>query len=199
MVRVAGLVGQVHAGHDRAFRGRLTPAEQLERDQPRRADPGRDAAVALARLARRTSPRPASPSSTAEDLSEAEMEWLQDHFLAACVSAADAAGGRSRAPVPVHSQSRLHPGARTRAIEDAAPMSALVRFPNRIERLHEAAGGAGTAPAVSSRWSRPSSPSAACCSRASKCLGKAVSGSFATATSRSRRRRKTLCGSTRAR
>ncbi len=80
MVRVAGLVGQVHAGMTELSDDGLTPSEQLER-----IGRGVEALVA-AQQARWTQLRCELDEAgivivDVAKLSKAEMEWLQDHFL----------------------------------------------------------------------------------------------------------------------
>ena len=106
MVRVAGLVGQVRSGVATRSQDGLTPAEQLARigvavsdlasDQQRRWRELKDdllhEGIVLVEAATLTKP---------------EITWLEDHFLQLRLPGADAARDRSGAPVPVHPEPRL--------------------------------------------------------------------------------------------
>ena len=112
MVRVAGLRGQVRAGHRRLSQDGLTPP----------ASSCADRRCGLGSL-----PRPAAPLARVEGacsrkgivlvdaagLTKAEAAWLEDYFLNHVFPGADAARHRSGAPVPVHPQSRLLDRAQT--------------------------------------------------------------------------------------
>src|SRR6201995_2297542 len=78
MVRVAGLVGQVHAGMTELSEDGSTPAEQLERISRGGAPRGATAQGGLQGL-RGELAEAGIAIVDADDLSEAEMEWLQDH------------------------------------------------------------------------------------------------------------------------
>ena len=133
MVRVAGLVGQVHAGMTEASDDGLTPVEQLER-----IDRGVAALVASQQarwLELRGELREAAVVIVdVADLSEAEMEWLQDHFLLHVFPVLTPLAVDPAHPFPFIPNLGF-----TLALElqnsEGRKMSALVRFPNRIERL----------------------------------------------------------------
>ena len=199
MVRVAGLVGQVLAGMTEISDDGRTPAEQLERIGERVAElvaSQQERWRALRRRARRSGHR--HPRRRRAVPPRARLAG--GLFPAARLPDADAARGRSGPSVPVHPQSRLHAGARLLNPQDGRTMNALVRIPDQRRSLRPPAGRrrrrdgalrlARTAhrglhrPAVSRlRGARPGRRSA----------------SFATATSKSRKRPKTSCGFTRAR
>ncbi len=175
MVRVAGLKGQVREGISDQSPDGLTPTEQLTRigegvtalasDQQKQWRELRTALVdqgnrpgrwpgcdqAGKGLARRLFPRPHLPG-------------------------ADAAGDRSGASVPVHSQSRLHHRAaacqrRRQGDERADPRAEQDRA------LHQPAAGQRCARSrASSRSSRPPGCSSAACSPATRSRGRAPSG-----------------------
>ena len=135
------------------------------------------------------------------ELSERDREWLQDYFLLHVFPGADAARGRSGASVSVHSQSRLHAGAEARSTSsDGAAMNALVRFPNKIERFVKLPDtGAGGAQRFVTLEQIIVAFSAAAVSRLQGDRAGQSSASSATATSKSRRRPRTWCGSSKAR
>jgi polyphosphate kinase len=134
MVRVAGLVGQVHAGMTELSEDGSTPAEQLERisrgvatlvatQQARWQELGGELAEAGIAIV------------DAEDLSEAEMEWLQDHFLLHVFPLLTPLAVDPAHPFPFIPNLGFTLALELAHIEDGRTMSALVRFPNRIERL----------------------------------------------------------------
>ena len=134
MVRVAGLVGQVHAGMTELSEDGCTPAEQLERisrgvatlvatQQARWQELGGELAEAGIAIV------------DTEDLSEAEMEWLQDHFLLHVFPLLTPLAVDPAHPFPFIPNLGFTLALELAHIEDERTMSALVRFPNRIERL----------------------------------------------------------------
>ena len=134
MVRVAGLVGQVHAGMTELSEDGSTPAEQLERI-------GRGVASLVAsQQARWLELR----SELAEagiaivdvsELTEAEMEWLQDNFLLHVFPVLTPLAVDPAHPFPFIPNLGFTLALELAHVEDARAMSALVRIPNRIDRL----------------------------------------------------------------
>ena len=111
MVRVAGLVGQVLSGVVEISDDGRTPAEQLERISERVA------ALVASQQSRWKMLRSELAANgvvilEVADLTRRERDWLQDYFLSHVFPISDAACCRSGPPVPVHSQSRVHAGAR---------------------------------------------------------------------------------------
>ena len=145
MVRVAGLVGQVHAGMTEASDDGHTPTEQLERiglgvatlvasQQTRWLELRRelrDAGIVIVDVAQ---------------LSPAEMEWLQDHFMLHVFPVLTPLAVDPAHPFPFIPNLGFTLALELAHIEDGRTMSALVRFPNRIDRLlklPDALGGGG--------------------------------------------------------
>ena len=134
MVRVAGLVGQVHAGMTELSDDGSTPAEQLERigggvatlvasQQARWLELSgelAEAGIAIVDVA---------------DLTEAEMEWLQDHFLLHVFPVLTPLAVDPAHPFPFIPNLGFTLALELAHVEDERAMSALVRFPNRIDRL----------------------------------------------------------------
>ena len=199
MVRVAGLVGQVLAGMTELSDDGLTPAEQLERIGARVAElvaaqqerwralraeleAGGDRHL---RRRRALGPRPPMAGGL---------------FPSLRLPGADAAGGRSGPPVPVHSQPRLHPRARAQEPrrppndERAGAFSHAHRPIRQAARRRRAPGRC-----ASFCSNRSSSPSSASSFPATRSPATAASASSATATSKSRKRPKIWCACSRAR
>ncbi len=134
MVRVAGLVGQVHAGMTELSEDGSTPAEQLERI-------GRGVATLVASQQARWRELRVELGEAgiaivdAADLSEAEMEWLQDHFLLHVFPLLTPLAVDPAHPFPFIPNLGFTLALELAHIEDGRTMSALVRFPNRVERL----------------------------------------------------------------
>ena len=111
MVRVAGLKGQLRAGHDQAERRRADPGRAARRDRDARPAPAARAAGPLADAARGTvrqgrgDPRGRRSVARSGEVSAAAVPRGD-------LPGADADRGRSGAPVSVHPQSRPHAGLR---------------------------------------------------------------------------------------
>jgi polyphosphate kinase len=134
MVRVAGLVGQVHAGMTELSDDGLTPTEQLER-----IGRGVEALVA-AQQARWTQLRCELDEAgivivDVGKLSKAEMEWLQDHFLLHVFPVLTPLAVDPAHPFPFIPNLGFTLALELANVQDGRTMSALVRFPNRVDRL----------------------------------------------------------------
>jgi polyphosphate kinase len=134
MVRVAGLVGQVHAGMTELSDDGSTPAEQLERI-------GRGVASLVASQQARWLELRGELAETGiaivdvAELTEAEMEWLQDHFLLHVFPVLTPLAVDPAHPFPFIPNLGFTLALELAHVEDGRAMSALVRFPNRIDRL----------------------------------------------------------------
>src|ERR1700722_530770 len=134
MVRVAGLVGQVHAGMTELSDDGLTPSEQLER-----IGRGVEALVA-AQQARWTQLRCELDEAgivivDVGKLSKAEMDWLQDHFLLHVFPVLTPLAVDPAHPFPFIPNLGFTLALELANVQDGRTMSALVRFPNRVDRL----------------------------------------------------------------
>ena len=145
MVRVAGLVGQVHAGMTEVSDDGHTPTEQLERI-------GRGVATLVASQQtrwlemRRELADEGIVIVDVVELSEAEMEWLQDHFMLHVFPVLTPLAVDPAHPFPFIPNLGFTLALELAHVDDERTMSALVRFPNRIDRLlklPDALGGGG--------------------------------------------------------
>ena len=134
MVRVAGLVGQVHAGMSEASDDGLTAAEQLDR-----IGVGVAALVAEQQTRWRELRGELSAAGIAivdvAELSEAELEWLQDHFLLHVFPVLTPLAVDPAHPFPFIPNLGFTLSLALEHVEDKRKISALVRFPNRVDRL----------------------------------------------------------------
>ncbi|HXT07865.1 MAG TPA: RNA degradosome polyphosphate kinase [Roseiarcus sp.] len=134
MVRVAGLVGQAHAGMTELSDDGSTPTEQLERI-------GRGVAVLVASQQARWLELRGELAEAGiaivdvAELTEAEMEWLQDHFLLQVFPVLTPLAVDPAHPFPFIPNLGFTLALELAHIEDGRAMSALVRFPNRVDRL----------------------------------------------------------------
>ena len=134
MVRVAGLVGQVHAGMTELSDDGSTPSEQLERI-------GRGVETLVAsQQARWTELRRELADAgivivDVADLTPTEMHWLQDHFLLHVFPVLTPLAVDPAHPFPFIPNLGFTLALELANVEDGRAMSALVRFPNRIDRL----------------------------------------------------------------
>ena len=134
MVRVAGLVGQVQAGMGETSDDGLTAAEQLER-----------IGVGVAALVAEQQARwielrgELSAAGVAivgvADLSEAEREWLQDHFLLHVFPVLTPLAVDPAHPFPFIPNLGFTLALALEHVDDMRKIDALVRFPNRVDRL----------------------------------------------------------------
>ena len=201
MVRVAGLVGQVLAGMTETSDDGLTPAEQLER------------------IGARVAELVASQQERWRAL-RGELASGGDRHRRRRRSLARATGSGCRTISSLHVFPVLTPLAvdpahpfpfipnlgftlalelRSHGDGDHRSMSALVRFPSKIDRFVKLPDAGAADRCASSCSNRSSSPSSASCFPATRSPGTAVSASSATATSKSRKRPKTWCACSKAR
>ena len=134
MVRVAGLVGQVQAGMAETSDDGLSAAEQLERI-------GVGVATLVAEQQTRWSALRGELSAAGiaivdvAALSEAETEWLQDHFLLHVFPVLTPLAVDPAHPFPFIPNLGFTLALALEHVEDKRKISALVRFPNKVDRL----------------------------------------------------------------
>ena len=160
----------------------------------------RRAAAALARAAAANSATAGIVIVDVADLSQARPRVAAGLFPAARLPRADAARGRSRPSVPVHSQSRLHARAATRPSRGRAADERAGALSQQGRAVHEAARrerGGRAALRRARTGHRRVQPR--CCFPASRSSGTAASASSATATSKWRKRPRIWCGCSKAR
>ncbi len=145
MVRVAGLVGQVHAGMTEMSDDGHTPAEQLERIGARVAElvasqqtRWRELRVEIAEAG--------IVIIDVADLSRPDLDWLQEHFLLNVFPVLTPLAVDPAHPFPFIPNLGFTLAMELEHPEDGRTLSALVRFPHRVERfvrLPDKSGGAG--------------------------------------------------------
>jgi len=134
MVRVAGLVGQVQAGMSETSDDGLTAAEQLDRI-------GVGVAALVAEQQTRWIELRGELCSAGiaivdvASLSQAEMEWLQDHFLLHVFPVLTPLAVDPAHPFPFIPNLGFTLALALEQVEDRRKISALVRFPSRVDRL----------------------------------------------------------------
>lgn len=142
MVRVAGLRAQMVAGIETPSQDGLTPAQQLDRINRSVADLTalqQETWVALEALLGEAGIH----VLTADQLTEAERSWLEDHFLNLIFPVADPDRRRSGSSVPVHSEFRIHAGAGTGARRIVPHDARASADPVPARPLYPAAGRQG--------------------------------------------------------
>jgi polyphosphate kinase len=143
MVRVAGLVGQVHAGMTELSDDASTPAEQLEWIG------GGVAKLVASQQARWRELRGEIAEAgivivDVADLSEAELAWLQDHFLLHVFPVLTPLAVDPAHPFPFIPNLGFTLALELANTDDERRMNALVRFPNRVDRLLKLPEALGT-------------------------------------------------------
>ncbi len=134
MVRVAGLVGQVQAGMAETSDDGLTAAEQLERIGVGVAALVAEQQTRWLSLRGELSGAGIAIVDVAE-LSEAEREWLQDHFLLNVFPVLTPLAVDPAHPFPFIPNLGFTLALALEHVEDKRKMSALIRFPNKVDRL----------------------------------------------------------------
>jgi polyphosphate kinase len=134
MVRVAGLVGQVQAGMSETSDDGLSAAEQLDR-----------IGVGVAELVAEQQTRWIALRGELSDagiaivdvasLSQAELEWLQDHFLLNVFPVLTPLAVDPAHPFPFIPNLGFTLALGLENTDDKRKISALVRFPSRVDRL----------------------------------------------------------------
>jgi polyphosphate kinase len=134
MVRVAGLVGQIHTGMIESSDDGVSPAEQLERIGARVAelvasqqDRWRDLRLELAAAG--------IVIVDVAELSKSDRDWLQEYFLAQMFPVLTPLAVDPAHPFPFIPNLGFTLALELAHLEDGRLMSALVRFPNRAERF----------------------------------------------------------------
>jgi polyphosphate kinase len=134
MVRVAGLVGQVHAGMSEVSEDGLSPAEQLDR-----IGTGVSKLVEAQQLRLRVLRGELAEAGIlivdVADLAGADLAWLQGHFLSQIFPVLTPLAVDPAHPFPFIPNLGFTLALELEHREEGRLMSALVRSPNKIERF----------------------------------------------------------------
>ena len=134
MVRVAGLVGQVLSGMTETSDDGFSPAEQLDRIGARVAELVASQQARWREL-RDELARAGIVIVDVSELKKADRDWLQDYFLLQVFPVLTPLAVDPAHPFPFIPNLGFTLALELSHLEDQRSMSALVRFPNKIERF----------------------------------------------------------------